>query len=164
MNHRRYVTIPLFAATATLWLVGLVGVAWMNGCGGDDPSGPLFPDGSADAAQDGATGDGGSSDAADAGSGKTCPQLRQEIERWRELARACDPNGRDECGVRVADECCAISVTDPERDEVKKFVAAVREFKESPQCAHICPFSVCSEDASHSCKATGRNQGTCDLN
>ncbi|WP_394837212.1 hypothetical protein LVJ94_09920 [Pendulispora rubella] len=159
MIHRRHVTIPLFAATATLCFVG---VAWMNGCGGEDPSGPLFPDASVDGARDGTAGDGGSSDAGDAGSDKTCPEMRKEMERWRELARACNPNGRDECGVQVDDECCPISVTDPDRDEVKKFVAAVKEFQNS-SCSKICPFSVCPGDASHSCTASGRNQGTCDI-
>lgn len=143
---------------AAAWAMG---AGWTFGCGGD--SGPSIPIG------DGGPGDGGDGsspgDAAadgDAGGDEDrCKRLRNEVDRLRPAAMECDPAGSMlPCTHFVPDVCCELSVTDPERPAVKKFVKAFDEWAEA-DCRAMCPKRVCNAEPSRTCDPSTPIGGVC---
>ncbi len=131
-----------------------------SGGGGRDAA-DAAPDAPRDAAHDGGSGfpvtDDAGEDAADAGS--ACDRLRAQIDALGRLARACDPQGAQECIAAVDGLCCQITVSAASTQAVGDFQRAVSGFASKcgpPDCTKV----LCELSPSGVCDGTGR-VGTC---
>ncbi len=147
---------------ATLTLA--VAMTVLAGCGASRPGSPTATDAAADAPQDAHEGgsgfpppDASDVDAADAGS--ACDQLRAQVNAFGLAARACNPQGANECNAAADGICCQITVGIGSTQAVNDFQHAVSDYQ--TKCGPAdCTKVLCEQAPSNLCDGTG-TKGIC---
>jgi hypothetical protein len=91
--------------------------------------------------------------------GKSCDELKAEVDRLRPGAIACSASDKPTpCGQLIDDLCCPLTVSDNNAEGARTFRAAVKNYKDA-NCKAICTDIPCSTQASGKC--TGLLTKTC---
>ena len=153
----RIVVIALGLASA---LVGAT-VACSSSSGSPAGGSDAAADVTVDTGHDGGSGfpvtDAADLDVADAGS--ECDQLRAQVNAYGLVARACNPQGANECHAAADGICCQITVSIGSTQAVNDFQHAVADYQ--TKCGDAgCGQVICDQAPSGICDGTG-TKGIC---
>lgn len=90
-----------------------------------------------------------------------CDSLRKQATDLQIAARACNPQGANECAAAVDGICCAISVSFGNQQAVNDFQQAVLTYKS--KCKVDCSTVICPQAPTNTCLAgTSASSGSCE--
>jgi hypothetical protein len=88
-----------------------------------------------------------------------CDQLRTQVIQLQTAARACNPQGANECSGAVDGICCSITVSFNNSSAVNDFTQAVTTYK--TKCTPDCSKVICGQTPTLVCDPVGA-KGTCE--